>query len=127
MIRNTRRNKLPVLDDGYQIGESLLIVFFVFVCVVYPCSILGYLISVKQQRYLIAGWRDEDYKNPSKAAAAIGGCVVMVALIAFALSLLVAFKFSHGYLITFFVVLIIVMPIATLIYVNRKYGVNRKN
>lgn len=108
-------------------GESLLIVFFVLICVVYPGFMLGYLISVKQQKYLIAGWRDDRYENPSKAAAIIGRCVILVALIALVSSIFIAFGFSHAYLIIFFVVLIIVMPIATIIYVNRKYGISRKN
>lgn len=104
-------------------GEAILILFLMFIFVVFPCGILGYLISIKQQRYLIAGWNDEKYKDPEKAAAVIGRSMIWIAFASLIVSLFLMFEFFHDYTVTAFIFFIVFYPVGTLIYVNKKYKI----
>ncbi len=103
-------------------SESTIVIFFV-IFVVLPCAISGYLIAVKQRRGLIFGWNDDSFINPKKAATVIGHILILLSVIILIYSILYAFELLPKYLLNFFFMIIIALPIGSQVYIHKKYGV----
>ncbi|MDR7119105.1 DUF3784 domain-containing protein [Rheinheimera soli] len=59
--------------DNMWAGVAILIVAGAL-----PCIISGYLIAVKQQRHLIAGWNESKISNPVAYARLVGFSVLLL-------------------------------------------------
>ena len=103
--------------------ESTFEFFFVFLFAVLPCAVAGYYISIKQHRGLISGWDDAKYSDPQQAATVIGNILMLLSVIIVIFTLLYGFEFVPKSFINYFVMVVITLPIGSLIYVHKKYGV----
>jgi hypothetical protein len=103
--------------------ESTFIIFFTLLFGVLPCAVAGYFISFKQQRGLISGWDDAKYKDPQKAAKIIGNSLLLLSVIILIFSFLLGFELLPKHIINYSIIVVII-PIGSLIYAHKKYGVN---
>ena len=103
--------------------ESTFELFFVFLFAVLPCAVAGYYISIKQHRGLISGWDDAKYTDPQQAATVIGNTLMLLSVIIFTFTMLFGFELVPKSFVNYFVTIVIILPVGSLIYVHKKYGV----
>lgn len=87
-----------------------------------PCIVLGYLIAVKQNRVLIAGWDETKISNPEAYAKWIGYSVLILGV----LIGLIAFIWYLGLIGELGMVIALcavsLLPIPCLLFAHYKYG-----
>ncbi len=103
--------------------ESTFEFLFVFLFAVLPCAVAGYYISIKQHRGLISGWNDAKYTNPKQAATVIGNVLMLLSVIIALFTLLFGYDLVPKSYVNYFVMVVIILPIVSLVYVHKKYGV----
>jgi hypothetical protein len=103
--------------------ESTFEFLFVFLFAVLPCAVAGYYISIKQNRGLISGWDDSKYTDPQRAATVVGNILMLLSIIIFIFTILYGIELVPKFFVNYFVMVVIILPIGSLVYVNKKYGV----
>ena len=103
--------------DELFFGLIIMIIFGTL-----PCTILGYLIAVKQIRSLIAGWDESKISNPEAYAKWIGYSLLTVGIAISGIALIWYLGVISDIGLASLLGAVTLIPILCLFIANSKYG-----
>ncbi len=103
-------------------SEAQTASLIIFIAGVLPCTVLGYLIAIKQKRTLFAGWDENRVSDPKAFAGIVGWSLILMSLALAAVTLFWAVGGASELEFITSLLVVSLIPAVCLIYAKRKYG-----